>query len=359
MLDSMRRNANSWVFTLLFAIIIFVFAVNFGPWAGRQTTTESYAAVVNGHIIGLNELNVAVMNMAAGSRGGVSADQIRAHAGMLRLALDGLIEREYFAQLAEANNLVVTDEQLVASIDELLGSGKSVSNAEYKKIIEAQLGMKVEDFERMHRRQMLAGIMRDAIARDIAISESDLKMSYYLRNDKVAVSYIRIDPAHFEGKDKSAQMAQAKQYALEIVNDLNSGKKLDQVTHKDLIKKEKGVMPTAKDVAPVYAESELFARLDSGFAPAFVEASFKLSEGSFTKEPVEVDGKIYVIAFKQKEGAKESNFAKEKDMFRLMLANQRSNTFLRGLVDKLRKNSPPEYNEALFRKSAGDAPVEG
>ncbi len=47
MLDFMRRNANSWIMVLLFGIIIFVFAINFGPWAGNVTPTVPYAAVVN------------------------------------------------------------------------------------------------------------------------------------------------------------------------------------------------------------------------------------------------------------------------------------------------------------------------
>src|SRR5688572_23602695 len=50
MLEMMRKNANSWLMVLLFSIIIFVFAINFGPWAGRVGGGEAFAAWVNNKV---------------------------------------------------------------------------------------------------------------------------------------------------------------------------------------------------------------------------------------------------------------------------------------------------------------------
>src|SRR5258708_2590679 len=118
MLDSMRRHANSWVFSLLFAVIIFVFAINFGPWAGQVGGDASYAAEVNGRVITVAEFQSAYgsqMRMLQMFRPGYTTEQAEKD-GLRSLVLDQLVGQELLAQLAETNNLAVTDHELVSAI---------------------------------------------------------------------------------------------------------------------------------------------------------------------------------------------------------------------------------------------------
>jgi parvulin-like peptidyl-prolyl isomerase len=365
MLDSMRRHANSWVFSLLFAVIIFVFAVNFGPWAGRVAPAHIYAAEVNGRVIGIAEFNRAfedAMHMQQQFNPNYTRE-LAFKTELPKQIVDNLIQRELLAQLAEENGIVISDEELARTIT----GGQAVNTDAYREAILSKYGMTIAQFEAKERREMLAFRMRDVVISGLPISESDLKTSFFIQNDQVSVDYIRIDPAHFIVKDpplKEGKMDAARLFADEIIKELAAGKKLDQVTHKDLIKKDKGVSPNAKDIAPVFASTDLFARNDpyvKGFGymtPEVTQAAFDLSETSkYSSKPILSNDKLYIFALKERKHPDASEFTKNKDALKEKLLRDRGPEFFNGFLDQLKKNAKIVYNDALLQ--GGEAPVEG
>src|SRR5438093_809294 len=104
MLDFMRRNANSWIMILLFAIIIFVFAINFGPWAGSQLTEGThYAAIVNNRTISMAEFRTAFMSQMNRIRQfRTDYDETQAEKdGLKQMVLEQLIARELLTQMGQ------------------------------------------------------------------------------------------------------------------------------------------------------------------------------------------------------------------------------------------------------------------
>lgn len=363
MLDSMRRHANSWVFSLLFAVIIFVFAVNFGPWAGRTAGASPYAAEVNGRVVSFGDFRRAfddAMRMQQQFNPNFTAD-LAYKSGMPKKVLESLVQRELLAQLAEKNGVVITDEELVQTIT----GGQAVEKEFYREFA-ARQGMTVAEFEAMARRELLAARMRGVILSGLPLSDNDLKTSFFIQKDQVAVDYIRLDPSHFLNQDKKVQSELAQKQAEEIVKELAAGKKIENVAVKDLVKKDKGVSPSAKDVVPVFASTELFSRNDPyvrgiGYVAAeLAEAAFQLSESSnFTKQPVIANDKIYILALRERKYPDLSEFAKEKENVKAKVLRDRGDEFFNGFMDQLKKSAKIVYNDAILTQQGGEGPVEG
>ncbi len=356
MLDSMRRHANSWVFSLLFAVIIFVFAVNFGPWAGRVAPVTLFAVEVNGRAVSMNEFEAFYSDQVSQMQmfRGVTREQLEQQ-GFSNQVLDYFVRRELLAQLAEANNLTVTDEEVARQITGGVPFDEE-KKKQYEKNIEEQYHITAGEFEARTRRNLLAARMEEILLAGMPITETDLKTSYVIKNEQVAVDFIRIDPAHFQGKDKDQKMEEAKKYAASIIDELKTGKKIDHVVRADLTKKEKGSEPSAADVAPVFGSSELFTRNQvkiTGFGfttPEILSSAFGLAgDTQYTTTPVLANGRLYILALRERKAADLALFDKEKDALRSSILQQRSNEFLNEFVAHLKDKYKDKivYNEAL------------
>jgi hypothetical protein len=374
MLDSMRRHANSWVFSLLFAVIIFVFAVNFGPWAGRVAPVTLFAVEVNGRAVSMLEFETLYNEQFAQEQmqnPGLTRETAE-KMGLSKHILDILVQRELLAQLAEANNLAITDEELAKTISQMIApAGQPITEEErkaYEKNVQEQYHISAGEFEARIRRQMLASRMAELLYAGVPVSESDLKTNFVLWHDQVAIDFIRIDPEHFQGADKDQKVEEAKKYATSIIEELKTGKKLDHIARADLTKKEKGAEPSAKDVAPVFGTTELFSRNQEkipgfGFAsPEVVSAAFGLQSPSneITNTPILSNGKLYILALKERKAPDMAQFDKDKDQLRLLLVNSRASEFYQEFIAHLKDKSKDRivYNEAILRGQNPDLPPE-
>lgn len=355
MLDSMRRHANSWVFSLLFAVIIFVFAVNFGPWAGSAVPATLFAVEVNGRGVSMAEFQVQYDNRFAQYQRffpNLTREQAEAQ-GFSRGILDSLVQRELLAQLAESYHLTVSDEELRQYLKQYLAAGQDIDKEAYERWVSSTFHVSTGEFEAQRRRDLLAERMQEIIVSGVVVGEGDLKTSYVLKNDQVSLDFIRIDPEHFQGKDKEEKLLAAQKYATDIVQELKAGKKLEDVKRPDLSKKEKGAAPTASDVAPVFGTTELFARNAPsipGFgysSPEVLSASFELGSANkavFTEQPIVANGKLYVLSLKARKPADMASFEKEKTELREQLMREREQAFFAEFMGHLKKTAKPIYN---------------
>lgn len=159
MLSQMRRGANSWLIVLMFGAIIFVFAINFGPWAGNVGGGTPYAADVNGRVITIAQFQSAYamqFRTMQNYRPEFTHEQAEAE-GLRQLVLDQLVTKELLAQLAEKHGLSISDEELAKFIrDHMFGKDKAFDKEAYKQAIYSNFHTTENQFEAQIRRELLA-----------------------------------------------------------------------------------------------------------------------------------------------------------------------------------------------------------
>lgn len=207
MLDFMRRNANSWVMILIFAIIIFVFAINFGPWAGGQLSDNlPYAAKVNNIPISMSEFRTAYMSQIARIRQfRPDYDDEKAEKDNLKqLVLDQLISRELLTQLGRAQKFKVGAVTLATAIkDRVFGPEAEFNKEEYTRRIHAYFQSTVSQFEEQVEKELVAEQMANLLGTGVFISDGEAKTSFLDRNTSLAVEFVKVNPEFFHTKGAS------------------------------------------------------------------------------------------------------------------------------------------------------------
>ncbi len=213
MLEFMRRNANSWLMILLFAVIIFVFAINFGPWAGEKSGELPFAAEVNGRVITMNEFRFLYSNkMRQIKRFKPEYTQEQADQdGLKGLVVDQLVSQELLSQLALENDLVIPDKELAKIIKSRFFSENSPFNKEnYSRLINSAFQTTESQFENQLRKELLAGQIAELLATGSNISSHELWQIFERRNSKVSLDFVKINPKYFSAKKKYSETEAAK-----------------------------------------------------------------------------------------------------------------------------------------------------
>lgn len=166
MLDVMRRNSNSWLFVLLFGVIIFVFAINFGPWVGNLSGEAKYAADVNGHVITFQEFQMAYATQIKMIQAlqpdfnpeGPVQDTLK------KTVLDRLIAKVLLSQLATSQKFSISDQELANFIrTQIFDKDKGLDRETYKRAIYSNYHMSESQFESQLRQDLLAEKMTNLI----------------------------------------------------------------------------------------------------------------------------------------------------------------------------------------------------
>ena len=197
MLGLMRKNANSWVIGLLFAIIIFVFALNFGPWAGNVGGSPPYAADVNGRVITLAEFQIAYTQQLRSIQN-YRPEYSQAEAdkeGIKQLVLDQLVAKELLSNLAQKNGLFISDEELAGFIKRnLFGPDVAYSKELYHRIVYSNFNSTEAQFETQVRRELLAERMANLLRTGALVSDGEVMQAYEIKSTLVSLDFIRVDP---------------------------------------------------------------------------------------------------------------------------------------------------------------------
>lgn len=206
MLDFMRRNASSWVMILIFAIIIFVFAINFGPWAGRLSDNVSYAAKVNDGTVSMAEFRAAYINQISRLKQyRPNYDEAQAEKdGLKRLVLDQLIARELLTQLGREHKMKVGAVTLAKEIkDRVFGPDADFNKEEYTRRIHNYFQATVSQFEDQVEKELVAEQMANLLGTGVFISDKEAESAFKDKNTTVTVEYIKVNPEHFKTKGAS------------------------------------------------------------------------------------------------------------------------------------------------------------
>lgn len=200
MLDLMRRNANSWIMILLFAIIIFVFAVNFGPWAGQTAPVISYAVLVNDHAVTMTEFRTAYASQFARIKQfRPDYDQAQADRdGLRKMVVEQLATRELLYQQGDKFDLTVSGKDLAKEISErVFGSEEAFDRGEYERRINAYFQSSVGQFEEQVAKEVVASQINTIIGSVARVSESELLMAFKDKNTKAAIEFVKVSPKFF------------------------------------------------------------------------------------------------------------------------------------------------------------------
>jgi len=207
MLEQLRRNSRSFVIWILFGIIIAVFIINFGPQAHPGSLGCQYgkqpAIEVAGTDVSINSFRFA-MNGLGGTGGGASQAAIRR-----QRAVDRLVERELLAQAAETQGFQVSNEWVNQTIAAgqfyILGQLSRVEDPEFWRSFEqlegfaSRLGLaNVAQLADEQRREQLAEMMRQALARSVTVSEEEARQFYIHQNTKITADYVKFDVGRYK-----------------------------------------------------------------------------------------------------------------------------------------------------------------
>ena len=236
MLDTMRQHRRNQIMRILvwsiFAILIFIFAVSFGPGSfAHQGSggmgTAAHAAVVNGNIITTRELEEAYGNYESRYKQitGKRLDAQMAKAmGIKKQILDDLINRELVSEHAGEAGIRVSDKELRSTIEGMQGFQKDgrFDGAYYKRFVSNVLGTSPARFESQVRKDLLHQKVMATLAADVHVTPAEVKRQYVESHDKVNVAYVRVSPIAFEAKVAAPTPAEVAKVLKDRMDDVKA-----------------------------------------------------------------------------------------------------------------------------------------
>ena len=211
MLEAIRRSSRSTIIYVLFAVLIAVFVINFGPGSrgcGAELTS-SYAARVAGSTISDQEYRLSYIALG----GPNIPPQFAKERRLKEFVMDKLIERELLAQEAERLGFAVSEkevEDMAAEgkmyilgvprrADELFVDGH-FSYDRLKAVCQNRLGVSVARFIEVQRREMLADKVKQLLLGGIRVTPDEVKADYDQKETQASLVYVRFQPRQFEDK---------------------------------------------------------------------------------------------------------------------------------------------------------------
>ena len=216
MLDGMRRHANSFITSMLFAIIIIVFVFSFGPGSARHCGAAlPVAASVNGRAISTAQFQQQysrTFERMQSMRPNYTAETARAE-NLKQTVIEQLISRELLAQEADRRGMVISDAELAQTIVKtpLFQQNGGFDRDLYRRYA-TSLNLSEAAFEEEYRRDLSSDRLRSIVVDAVAISEAEIKQAWERRNDRVDVWFVKFDPFFYK-RDIKVEDAEVETYA--------------------------------------------------------------------------------------------------------------------------------------------------
>lgn len=210
MLEQMRHHSRSLLIYLLFAIIIGVFIVSFGPQSvggfnNPGASTKDFAVKVGGKEVSAQEYRQAFL-LAGGDR--YELDQAKM-TRVREVVLDRLIDRELFAQKAADLGLTVSVEEAEDFVAQgkflLFGAARQFSGEEgfnyddFTRFVR-YYGFTPATFLQMQQRELQAERVRNFLKEGVAVSPAEVKAEWQHRNTQLNLEYLRFPVSRYEAE---------------------------------------------------------------------------------------------------------------------------------------------------------------
>lgn len=199
MLDVMRRNSGSTVMYFVLGVIIFVFAVSFGPGGGTCAPGGgSYAAMVDGDIIRQQDFSVLYSRQVDQwrqrySSAGTLTPEMIEQLGIKRQVLDGLVDEVLLKNEAAQRGIVVTDEELLEYLETRFGV-QGVTVEQYENWVSGTFRMSVRRFEESMRSRIRGQKIARIVTDGVAVSDDELKADFKRENNRAMATFVSFTP---------------------------------------------------------------------------------------------------------------------------------------------------------------------
>jgi peptidyl-prolyl cis-trans isomerase D len=203
----------------LLVIIIFMFIwwafATWGGGASRGRRDESWAAMVNGVAIPVEEFQLAARRLDSmyQSMFGEQYAQQRAMARIGQQAIGSLVEQELVFQEAQRQGITVTPQEVAESImrdPQFQENGRFIGPNRYREVLEAN-HYDIGRFEEQQRRRLLVDKFSSLVTDAVSVSDAEIEHEFARRNEKSTVEYLVVDPAKVGPKHPAAD-ADLKRY---------------------------------------------------------------------------------------------------------------------------------------------------
>jgi peptidyl-prolyl cis-trans isomerase D len=392
------RGLSSIVYGVIIVAMILVFVIQFNPSAGKKTATlgEQCAARVRGWCINPKDHMAAFrILIPRGPQGELQTKKAK-QMGLMKVALDGLIERELLVNEAErigisVNEDEVTDEifngfihvsvpsdnpGLSASLNVMDGKvyagfrdqkTKRFELKVYERSIKALVGRSPTEFREEQARELIAAKVRDLVRTPVRVSEIEARESYVDERSTANITYIQVRQSWAAKYAVPTPAADVDPWAREPANEgiIDSALKDRSNNHlRHILAKFASSPPSASDKQAAKEKIEkAMARLKAGepfakvakdvsddgsaatggdlgtektdnFVEPFKVAADKLKAGDMTPEPVETEFGYHII---MKDAVKtEAQLAEvRKDVAREMYAKTKAPDAAKAIADRL------------------------
>jgi peptidyl-prolyl cis-trans isomerase D len=217
------RGLSSVVYGVIIVAIILVFVIQFNPSAGKRTASldEQCAARVGGWCINPKDHLAAFRILIPRGPQGELETQKAKQMGLLRVSLDGLVERELLVNEANRIGITVNDEEVtdeifngfihvsVPSDDPGLSQQLNVMDGKvyagfrdpktkrfevkvYERSIKALVGRSPSEFREEQARELLAAKVRDIVRTPVRVSEVEALDSYVDEKSTATLTYLQV-----------------------------------------------------------------------------------------------------------------------------------------------------------------------
>lgn len=225
MLQAMRRNSRHAIIYVLFGILIAAFVISFGPGSrgfGYSGVTSAYAAKVAGATVSEQDFHFAYVALG----GTQYPPQVARERRLKEFVMDRLIERELFAEEAQRLGYDVSnkeaEDQIYAGKMMVMGVPRRVDSYVYKDgkfdydrfkmVSQNQLGVTVQHFIEIQKREMLADKLREALRVSSKVSPDEVKQEFEQRGLQVNLEYGRFPERRYEDEIPDPTPAEVDAY---------------------------------------------------------------------------------------------------------------------------------------------------
>jgi len=199
MLQAMRENASSWIIKILLLAIVIAFV--FMGLGSYRSQKASKIAMVNEQPISVDEYREAYNNLLEQVRrqfgNNLNPDLLKMM-NLKKQTMDRLIARALILQEAQKLNLMVSDDELTRSIQNISAfqNSGSFSVPAYERLLR-HVGTSPEQFEEEQRKQLLMEKMRQFVTGSITTTETEAGQWYTWKNTMVDIDVVEFDPKQY------------------------------------------------------------------------------------------------------------------------------------------------------------------
>jgi len=202
MLKFFRKHARGWFMIGILGIIIIVFVLYFGSNRGDRSSnviaTIDRKAISEAEFHNEYEKNLDMVRLRLG---GKLTPELLKKMDLKKKTYNDLLNRQIILAKAADLNINVSDEELRNSITSLpvLQTNGTFDESKFKQILRYNR-MSAEDFESLHKADMITYKIESLVREGVKISDQEVYDLYVLQNQKININFMQISGNDIKNK---------------------------------------------------------------------------------------------------------------------------------------------------------------